>query len=50
MKKEGEKGRKKRGKERKKRNKWKPGVNFTNILQAAFTYVSCEHSFFVPTF
>jgi hypothetical protein len=27
-----------------------PGVNFTNILRAAFTYVSCEHSFFVPTF
>jgi hypothetical protein len=26
------------------------GVNFTKILCAAFTYVSCEHSFFVPTF
>ncbi len=27
-----------------------PGVNFTNVLPAAFMYVSCEHSFFVPTF
>ncbi len=23
-----------------------PGVNFTNVLRAAFTYVSCAHSFF----
>ncbi len=27
-----------------------PWVNFTNVLRSAFTYVSCEHSFFVPTF
>ena len=26
------------------------GVNFTNILCAAFTYVSCGRSFFVPMF
>ncbi len=26
------------------------GVNFTNVLHAAFTYVSCARSFFVPTF
>ncbi len=25
------------------------GVNFTNILRAAFTYVSCARSFFVLT-
>ncbi len=24
-----------------------PGVNFTNVLRAAFTYVSCVRSFFV---
>jgi hypothetical protein len=28
----------------------KPGVNFTNVLCAAFTYVSCMRSFFVLTF
>jgi hypothetical protein len=27
-----------------------PGVNFTNILCAAFAYVRCASSFFVPTF
>ncbi len=26
------------------------GVNFTNVLPAAFTYVSCTHSLFVLTF
>ncbi len=26
------------------------GVNFTNVPPAAFMYVSCTHSFFVPTF
>ncbi len=26
------------------------GVNFTNVLRAAFMYVSCARSFFVPTF
>ncbi len=26
------------------------GVNFTDVLLAAFTYVSCAPSFFVPTF
>ncbi len=29
--------------------KTRPGVNFTNVLCAAFTYVSCPCSFFVPT-
>ncbi len=28
----------------------RPGVNFTNVLHAAFTYVSCVRSFFVLTF
>ncbi len=31
-------------------NTLRPGVNFTNVLRTAFTYVSCSHSFFVPTF
>ncbi len=28
----------------------RPGVNFTNVLHAAFMYVSCACSFFVLTF
>ncbi len=30
--------------------KLRPGVNFTNVIHAAFMYESCECSFFVLTF